>query len=241
MFSLFKKELSLFYSTLTGYVAISVFLLTTSLFLWVFPGAFNIIDSGAATLAPFFELAPWIFLFLVPAITMRMFAEEQKSGTIELLFTRPLTDLQIILAKYFAAIILVLTALAPTLFYLVSVYIMGNGTVDLAAATGSYIGLFFLAAVYASIGLFASALTDNQIASFMAGVFVAMLFFTGFDFLAEMAVFKEFSEKILWFGISEHYNSLSRGVIDSRDVLYFLSLITVFLSATAGILTYRKS
>ncbi|MBN1986866.1 MAG: ABC transporter permease subunit, partial [Prolixibacteraceae bacterium] len=168
MYSLFRKEIKTFLGSLIGYLAVLVFLLVTGLFLWVFPGVYNIPDSGYATLEPLFSLAPWLYLFLVPAITMRFFADEKRSGTIEILLTHPISDFKLVLAKFLAGMVLVVFSLLPTLLYFLSVFLLGEplGSIDVGATWGSFIGLFLLAAIYVAIGVFASSLTDNQIVSF---------------------------------------------------------------------------
>ncbi len=242
MISLLKKEINEFFSTITGYIVVLVFLLAIGLFMWVFPGEYNVLDSGYASLDTLFTLAPWIFLFLVPAVTMRMIAEEKKSGTMELLMTRPISDLQIVISKYLAALVLVLIALIPTLIYFYSVYQLGNpvGNVDVAGTVGSYIGLFFLAAIYVSIGIFASSLTSNQIIAFIIAVLISFFFYMGFDFLSGMWIFGGIDTFIVDLGINAHYKSMSRGVIDTRDIVYFLSVIVVFIFLTKTIIQNRK-
>ena len=242
MFALFSREINSFFSSLTGYVVIVVFLVMNGLFLWVFSGEFNILDTGYANLDSMFILAPWVFLFLVPAVTMRLFSDEKRSGTIELLFTRPLTDLQIIMAKYLAGLVLVVLALLPTLIYYVSVYKMGNpvGNIDSGGFWGSFLGLFFLAAVYVSIGLFTSTLTDNQIVSFILGVLVSFIVFLGFDYLSQLFQSGGVQNFIDGLGISYHYNSMARGVIDTRDVIYFISVISIFILFSRIVLESRK-
>ena len=234
MLALLIKEINSFFNTITGYFVIIIFLVINGLFLWVFPGELNILDSGYATLNTFFFIAPWVFLFLVPAITMRMFADEKKTGTIELLITRPLTTIQLILAKYLAAIILVLFSLIPSLIFFVSVYLLGSpvGNIDIGGTWGSYIGLFFLAGIYAAIGIFSSSLTDNQVIAFLLAVLICFLIYTGFDSIGSLGVFQYISTTIAYLGINEHYKSLSRGIIDSRDIVYFLSAIFLFLLLT---------
>jgi ABC-2 type transport system permease protein len=189
-----------------------------------------------------FSMAPLIFLFLIPAITMRTFAEEKKSGTIELLLTRPLTDMQIILGKYFACLLLAILALLPTLVYFYTVYHLGNpvGNVDSAAVVGSYLGLVFLAAVFCAIGVFASSLTDNQIVSFILAVFLCFVVYSGFDSIASIDAWGTFSYFISQLGISYHYRSFSKGLLDSRDVVYFLSIIGIMLLSTKLVLQSRK-
>ncbi len=235
MFSLYKKELRGFLSSLIGYLVIIVFLLTIGLFLWVFPATdFNIPDNGFATLDGLFLLAPWVFMFLIPAVTMKMFSEEKKSGTIELLLTRPLTDLQIILAKYFAGLTLVAMALLPTLLYYISIHLLASpvGNVDTGAMWGSYIGLLFLAAGYVAVGLFASCLSDSQIISFILSLFLCFFLFLGFDSLSSLALFGKVDMLLQQVGMQAHYISMSRGVLDTRDLVYFLSISSFFLLLT---------
>lgn len=242
MISLLKKEIRGFFSSLTGFIVIVLFLVITSLFLWVFPGEMNILDAGYATLEPLFFIAPWVFLFLVPAITMRMFAEERKSGTLDVLFSRPLTEMQIILAKYLASVVLVLLSIIPTIIFYFSVYLLGNpqGNLDTGGIWGSYIGLFFLAAVYASIGLFASSFTENQIIAFLVSVVLCFLLYAGFDLLSGLPAFHRMESLISYLGISDHYKSLSRGVIDTTDIVYYLGMIGLFLFLTRTVLESRK-
>lgn len=242
MYTLFKREISSFFSSLTGYLVVVVFLVLNGLFIWVFPGEFNVPDTGYASLDPMFILAPWVFLFLVPAVTMRLFSDERRAGTLELLFTRPLTDLQIILAKYLAGITLVLIALVPTLIYYYSVIRLGNpiGNIDSGGFWGSFIGLIFLAGVYVSIGLFTSSLSENQIVSFVLGMLLCFIFFLGFDSIASLGLSGFWENLIKGFGISFHYNSMARGVIDTRDVVYFLSVIAIFTLFTKIVLESRK-
>ena len=242
MLALLKKEISMFFSSLTGYLVVTVFLLVTGLFLWVLPGEMNILFGGYSSLESLFYLAPWIYLFLIPAITMRLIAEEKKGGTMELLLTRPLSELQIVLAKYLAGVLLVAICLLPTFFYFWSVYQLGNpvGNIDMGATWGSYIGLFFLAAVYVSIGVFASSLTDNQIIAFVLSIVLCFVFYYGFEAVSEIPAVKGASEMLTFLGINEHYKSVSRGVIDSRDIIYFVSVIALFIWSTRVVLNSRK-
>lgn len=242
MFTLFRKEILSFLNSLIGYVAIVVFLAINGLFLWVFPAGFNIIDFGYASLDNFFVLAPFVFLFLVPAITMRSFADEKKSGTIEILITRPITDFQIILAKYLAGLTLVFFSLLPTLIYVVSVYQLGlpKGNLDFGGLWGSYIGLVFLASAFTAIGLFVSSVTDNQIVAFISGLVICGFAYIGFDLIADMTMFGKMGLFVRSLGIQEHYSSMSRGVIDTRDVIYFISLIAVFFLLSKISLESRK-
>lgn len=202
----------------------------------------NVLDSGYANIDSLFIIAPWVFLFLIPAITMRSFADEKKSGTIELLLTRPITDLQIILSKYFAGLLLVLFSLLPTLIYFYSVYKLGNpvGNIDTGGTWGSYIGLLFLGAGFVSIGIFASAITENQVVSFIIGLLLCFIMYIGFDFMGSFALFGKIDNVIIALGINHHYTSMSRGVIDTRDILYFLSMIAIFIFATRIVLESRK-
>ena len=240
MYHIFQKELNTFFSSLTGYLVIVVFLAVNAWFLWIGAGAMNILDGGFATLGGLFELAPWLFLFLLPAVTMRTVADEKKSGTIELLLSQPVTERQLILGKYFAATVVAWLALLPTLIYYISIYLLGNpaGNIDAGGAWGSYIGLLLLAAGYAAIGVFASSLTDNQIISFIVAAAGCFFFYLGFDGLA--ALFPPADEQLLLCGINGHYRSLSRGVVDMRDVLYFASLIVLFTEAARLKLEARK-
>lgn len=243
MFSLFRKEVNGFFGSLSGYVVVALFLAANGLLLWIIPGTdFNVPDSGYASMDGLFILSPWLFLFLIPAITMRMFAEENRSGTIELLMTRPLTDLQIVLAKYLASIVLVVISLAPTLVYFISVHRLASpvGNVDTAGITGAYIGLLLLCSGFVAIGVFTSAATSNQIVAFLLSLLTGFFFYTGFDFLSSIGLPLGVSNFIAQLGISSHYASLSRGVIDSRDVVYFLSLSALFVLLTRFTLEKRK-
>jgi len=243
VFALLKKEIDSFLNSLIGYVVILVFLLSIGLFLWVFPGTeFNLVENGYANLDPLFILAPWLFLFLIPAITMRMFAEENKTGTIELLLTRPLTDFQIVFAKYAAAVMLILFSVLPTIVYYITVYKIASpaGNIDTAGIAGSYLGLLFLCSGFASIGIFASALTNNQIIAFILSMLLCFFFYSGFDFLSSLTTSTFAGNIFSYFGISRHYASMSRGVIDTRDLVYFISLTVFFLLLAKFILEKRK-
>ncbi len=232
MFPIIKKEFNSFFASPIAYLVIGVFLLINGLYLWVFKDDLNILNTGFADLNNFFYLAPWVFLFLIPAITMKSFADEFSNGTIEILKTKPLTDWQIVLGKFWASLLLVVIALLPTLIYVYSVYQLGNpiGNLDFGSTISSYIGLLFLAATYTSIGLFTSTLSKNQIVAFIVSVFITFFLFYGFDAVANF--FGNNSYTIQQFGIFEHFKSISRGVIDSKDVIYFVSLSTFFLWLT---------
>jgi len=243
MLTLLKKEVNSFFSSIIGYLVITVFLLTISLLMWVFSDSgLGILDSGYANIDSLFIITPWVYMFLIPAITMRLFAEEKKSGTIELLLTRPLSELQIVLAKYFAGVLLVVISLLPTLFYFSTVYFAAapRGNVDTGAIWGSYAGLVFLGAGFVSIGVFASSLFDNQVVAFIIALFLCFFFYAGFESLSSFASLGIVNNVIYQLGISAHYASMSRGVIDSRDVIYFLSIISLFVLLTRTVLESRK-
>jgi ABC-2 type transport system permease protein len=238
---LLLKEIRGFFSSLTGYIVIIVFLITNSLFMWVFPGNFNVLDAGFATLDSFFTLAPWVFLFLVPAITMRSFSEEKRAGTLEFLLTKPLSDLQIILAKYLGGLILVLLSLIPCIVFYWSVSALGAppGNLDTGGTWGAFLGLFFLAAIYVAIGIFASAISENQIVAFIMAVLLSFFLYTGFDYLSSLPALS-MNLFIPNLGINEHYKSISRGVIDSRDMVYYLAVIICFILITKTKLQSRN-
>ena len=242
MYSIFNKELKTFLGSLTGYLVIFVFLIVAGLFLWIFPGQYNIPDNGYATLEGLFSLAPWLYFFLIPAITMRFFADEKRSGTIEVLLTRPVSDFRLVLAKYLAAQVLVVISLIPSLLWFLSVYLLGNpvGSIDTGATWGSFIGLFFLASIYVAIGIYASSLTDNQIISFVLALSLSFIFFMGFEFVASSNVPFGFEKLFLWLSINTHYLSVSRGVADMRDLIYFIGMTLFFLVLTATFLRSGK-
>ena len=242
MYSLFLKEVRSFLSSLPGYVVIIVFLTVIGLFLWVLPNSFNILDFGYANVDGLFIIAPFVFLLLIPAVTMRSFAEERKSGTIELLLTRPLSDFQIVLAKFFAAFSLVVFSLIPTLIYYFSVYQLGfpSGNLDSGSFFGSFLGLLFLGAAFVSVGIFASSITDNQIIAFIVAVFISAFLYLGFEFLYSLEWFGNLDLFINSLGMSAHYSSISRGVVDTRDLVYFFSVVAFFLFLTKFSLARRK-
>jgi ABC-2 type transport system permease protein len=232
MWSVCKKELRQFFSSLTGYIVIIVFLLVNGLALFVFEN--NILDFGYATLDRFFQLAPWILLLLIPAITMRSFADEFKTGTFEILQTRPLSRWQIVFGKYFGSLVVVLIALLPTLIYFISVQQLSSGQgIDTGATTGSYIGLVFLAAVFTAIGISASSFTSNAVIAFIISLVACALFYYGFNAISRLPGLSSGSDYYVEMaGIDFHYMSISRGVVDSRDIIYFLSAIALFLAVT---------
>jgi len=242
MWALFLKEIKSFLSSLTGYIVIAIFLAVTGLFLWVIPSGSNILDYGYANLDGLFVIGPFVFLFLVPAVTMRSFADERKSGTIELLFTRPLSDFQIVLAKYLSSVVLVALSLLPTLIYYITVYQLGMpvGNIDSGGFWGSFIGLFLLGAVFVSVGVFSSAVTDNPVVSFVLSVFLSAFLYLGFEFISSLELFGNFDLFIKSLGMSDHYSSISRGVVDTRDLVYFFSVIGLFLFLTKFSISSRK-
>lgn len=241
MISIFLKEVNVFLNSLIAYMVIAVFLTAMGLLIWVFPET-SVLEYGFADLETLFTLGPYIFMFLIPAITMRMFAEEKKAGTMELLLTRPLTDWQIIGGKYLAGLFLVFFSLLPTLIYYFTIYKLGNpvGNIDTAAVAGSYIGFFLLGAVFTSVGLFASSITENQVVSFIIAVFFCFILYSGFQSLAGINVWGSASAVLARLGIVYHYQSMSRGLIDTRNLLYFFSLIFIMLSLTNFILGSRR-
>lgn len=241
MKTLLIKEIRSFLSSLIATIVITVFLLAIGLFMWVFPDS-NVLDYGYSTLDTLFYMAPWVFIFLISAITMKSFAEERKMGTMETLATKPLNSIQIILAKYFAALILVVFSILPTLLYFYSVYTLGSpvGNIDTGATWGSYIGLILLGSCYVAIGLFSSALTDNQIVAFILSMFLCFLCFSAFQQISKLDFFSQIDFLIEWLGINYHYQSISRGVLDSRDVLYFISFTALFLGLTKKTISASK-
>ncbi|GAB4092777.1 ABC-2 transporter permease [Flaviaesturariibacter terrae] len=239
MWSICKKELGQFFSSLTGIIAIVVFLLVNGLVLFVFPN--NILDSGYATLDAYFELAPWILVFLIPAITMRSFADEYRGGTFEILRTRPLTAGQIVAGKFWGALLIVVIALLPTLVYFYTVnHLAATTGIDAGAAAGSYLGLFFLAAVFTAISIFISSRTNNAVIAFILSLLACLLLYYGFHALSGLAPFRGGADYYLdLFGIDAHYRSISRGVVDTRDLVYFASLAVFFLFMTRQTLVHR--
>lgn len=242
MWSIYKRELSAFFSSLIAYMVLGIFLLTLGLFTWVFSET-SILSYNYASLDQLFTIAPMIFIFLIPAITMRSFAEERQTGTIELIGTKPVSDTAVVLGKYLANLTLVLMALIPTLIYFYSVYMIGSpkGNMDIGGTIGSYVGLLLLSGSFVAVGVFGSSLTQNQIVSFVLGTFLCFVLFWAFYYLSRLPIFigrlDNIIEKI---GMSFHYDSVSRGVIDTRDLVYFFSIIFFFLSATVAALKLSK-
>ncbi|MBI2257701.1 MAG: ABC transporter permease subunit [Flavobacteriia bacterium] len=240
MFALYKKEINSFLSSVIGYTFILIFLLTSGLFHWIISYETNLLEGAEADLIPFFNLAPLIFLILIPAITMRSFAEERRTGTIELLFTRPISDFQIIFAKFLACYSLVIISIIPTLIFYISMHYLGNpvGVLDDGATLTSYFGLILLAGVFVAIGIYSSSLTNSQIVAFIISMFISWFFYDGLHLLGSFNLFESFDYIIKYFGIHLHYESIKKGVIDSADIVYFFSLICLFLFAS---LTMIKS
>lgn len=241
MKALLFREIKSFFGSPIGYLVIAVFLLLNGLFLWVFDGDFNILNSGFADLSPFFKLAPWILIFLIPAVTMRSFSDENKQGTIELLFTKPLSIWEIVGGKFLGAFFLIVLAILPTLVYVWVLSSLGKpvGSIDMGSTMGSYFGLLFLIAAYTAIGIFTSTLSDNQIVAFILAVLLCFVFYFGFDGMASF--FGENSRFVAGLGMDFHFKSMSRGVIDTRDVIYFLSATFLFLSSTVYKLKASKA
>ncbi len=232
MKSILLREIKSFFGSPVGYLVMAVFLLLNGLFLWVFEGEYNILNSGFADMTPFFTIAPWILIFLIPAVTMRSFSDEKKQGTLELLLTKPLSLWQIVTGKFLGALLLIVLAVLPTLTYVYALWSLGmpTGNIDLGSTLGSYFGLLFLMGGYTAIGVFTSAMTENQIVAFISSVFLCFLFYFAFDGLA--GFFPSAEGVIAALGMNSHFKSMGRGVIDTRDVLYFVSLSIAFLSFT---------
>lgn len=241
MIHILIKEINVFLNSLIAYIIISVFLTGIGLLMWVFPET-SILEYGFADMGSFFSLCPYIFMFLIPAITMRMFSEEKRGGTMELLYTRPIRDIEIILGKFLAGVFLVAFSILPTLMYYFTIRYLGNpvGNIDTAGVIGSYFGLFLLGAVFTSIGTFSSSFTENQVTAFIIAVFLCFFLYFGFNAISTLDLFSSISDLIDQFGILYHYNSMSKGLIDSRDLVYFLSVISAMLLLTNLILRSRK-
>ncbi len=241
MYIILKKEIAVFLNSLIAYITIGVFLIVMGLFLWIFPDT-NLLDYGYASLDSLFNISPWVFMLLIPAITMRFFSEEKKAGTIELLATRPITDLEIIMGKYFAGVLLVLFALIPTVIYYITIYQLGAtvGNIDSGSVIGSYIGLLLLGSAFVSVGVFASSLSDNQIVSFVIAIFLCFFCFAGFESISSLQLFGKIDNFLVQLGINAHYLSISRGVLDTRDLVYFISFISLFIVLTKTVLESRK-
>lgn len=235
------REIKSFFGSPIGYLVIGIFLVVNGMFLFVFEGNFNILNSGYADLSPFFNLSPWILIFLIPAVTMKSFSDEKKQGTLELLLTKPISLWQIVNGKFLGAFLLIVIAIIPTIIYVFVIYNLGlpEGNIDFGSTMGSYFGLLFLIAAYTSIGIFTSTLSENQIVAFIVAVFLCFLLYFGFEGLAP--VFKSFENYVATFGMDNHFKSMSRGVIDTRDIIYFVSITFLFLSFTVYKLKSFKS
>lgn len=241
MLSIFRKEVNQFLNSLLGYMVLIVFLTATGLLFWVFPQG-NVLDYGFAEMGTFFSLTPFVFIFLIPAITMRSIAEEKKSGTLEWLLTRPLSEWQIIAGKFLASWVLSLMALVPTLFYFFSLYLLGSpaGNIDAAGVAGSYLGLSLLSLVFSAVGIFGSCLTDNQLVAFVISVFLCYFFYSGISSIAAINIWAKASVVLGNLSLDNHYQALGKGLIDLRDVVFFLSMALILLSAGKLILGSRR-
>lgn len=241
MKSIVLREIKSFFGSPIGYLVIAIFLIINGLFLWAFEGDYNISNSGFADLTPFFTLAPWIFIFLIPAVTMRSFSDEKKQGTLELLLTKPLSIWQIVNGKFLGAVVLIIMAVIPTFIYVAVISNLGmpEGNIDMGSTIGSYFGLLFLISAYCAIGIFTSTLSDNQIVAFIISVFLCFIFYFGFEGIA--STIPSLSTIIASLGMQEHFKSMSRGVIDTRDSIYFASITILFLSFTVYNLKSVKS
>jgi ABC-2 type transport system permease protein len=232
MKAILLREIKSFFGSPIGYLVIGLFLILNGLFLWVFQGEYNILNTGFADMSPFFTLAPWILIFLIPAVTMRSFSDERKQGTLELLLTKPLSIWEIVNGKFLAAVVLIIMAIIPTFIYVLAISNLGmpEGNIDMGSTIGSYFGLLFLIAAYSAIGVFSSTLSDNQIVAFIIAVFVSFLLFFGFEGMANLS--PSMANYIAVLGMQEHFKSMGRGSLDTRDILYFVSITILFLSFT---------
>ena len=232
MKALLFREIKSFFGSPIGYLVIAIFLILNGLFLWIFDGEYNILNSGFADLSPFFTISPWILIFLIPAVTMRSFSDEMKQGTLELLLTKPLSIWQIVNGKFFGAMLLIVIAIIPTFIYVYVISSLGmpEGNIDMGSTIGSYFGLLFLISGYSAIGIFTSTLSENQIVAFLLAVFLCFFFYFGFDGIATyLPSIENFISNL---GMNSHFKSMSRGIIDTRDLLYFVSITILFLSLT---------
>jgi len=241
MLQIFLKEINVFLNSLIAYVVISVFLTGVGLLMWVFPET-SVLAYGYANMETLFALGPFVFMFLIPAITMRMFAEEKRAGTLEMLLTKPLSDWQIILGKYFSGVALVIFALLPTIIYYYSIYQLGNpkGNIDTAGVVGSYIGLILLGAVFTSIGILASLLSSNQIVSFIIAVFLCFILYSGLESAAAIDTWGRFSLWLEQIGLAYHYRAMSKGLLDTRNIIHFVSVTAIMLLLTKITLGSRR-
>ena len=242
MIALFRKEINQFFSSVIGLLTIGLFLLINALFLWIFSGDFNLLDFGYATLDPFFMLSPIIFLIFIPAVCMRLFSEEYQSGTMESLLTKPIFLWNVVFSKFLAANVLVLLAIIPTLIYFVSIYYLGEtiGNLDIGGIMGSYFGLFMLSSTFIAIGIFASSISSNQVVAFLIAIVCNAIIYYGFDVLSNISFLQNWDFFISNLGITKHYGRMSKGVLDSRDIMYFLSVCFLFLMLCRTIIQQKR-
>ena len=242
MRALYFKEIKSFLSSIIGYIFILIYLIASGLFHWIISMNTNLLQGTEADLIPFFNLSPVIFLILIPAITMRSIAEERRTGTIELLFTRPISDFQILMAKYLAGVSLMVIAIIPTFVYYISMHYLGNpvGIIDDGATFTSYIGLILLGAVFVAIGIFASSITNSQIVAFIVAMFLSWFFYDGLTLLGSFNLMGRFDYVFQYVGLSFHYDSIKKGVIDTSDIVYFLSVIAIFIFAALTVIKSIK-
>lgn len=242
MISLYKKEISVFFSTIISPLIIGLFLLINGLLLWSDLSQFNILDNAYASMDSFFTLSPLLFLLFIPAISMRTFSEEYNNGTIETLITKPIALYQIIISKFLAILTLIIASIIPTFIYVITIYFLGEnlGNLDLAGIIGSYIGLLMLSSVFASIGIFVSTLTNNQIVAFISGVIISTIFYFGFDLLSQLQMLQSIDIVLQKIGISYHYNMMSKGLIQVSDIIYFISISFLFLKLSELVINNKK-
>lgn len=243
MITLYKKEISIFFSTIIGYLIIGLFLLISSLILWHDISEINILDNAYASMDSFFSIAPLIFLLFIPSVSMRVFSEEFNTGTIETLITKPISSFEIVTAKFFAVLSLVIIAILPTITYVISIYFLGEttGNLDLAAVVGSYIGLLLLSSIFASISVYASSLSSNQIVAFILAIIMSSFFFFGFDILSQLPYLQIVDLTLQKIGISYHYNMMSKGLLKVSDLVYFMSVSLLFIKLTEAVIKNKKT
>jgi ABC-2 type transport system permease protein len=243
MITLYKKEISIFFSTIIGYLIIGLFLLISSLILWHDISEINILDNAYASMDSFFSIAPLIFLLFIPSVSMRVFSEEFNTGTIETLITKPISSFEIVTAKFFAVLSLVIIAILPTITYVISIYFLGEttGNLDLAAVVGSYIGLLLLSSIFASISVYASSLSSNQIVAFILAMIMSSFFFFGFDILSQVPFLQIVDLTLQKIGISYHYNMMSKGLLKLSDLVYFMSVSLLFIKLTEVVIKNKNT
>lgn len=243
MITLYKKEISIFFSTIIGYLIIGLFLLISSLILWHDISEINILDNAYASMDSFFSIAPLIFLLFIPSVSMRVFSEEFNTGTIETLITKPISSFEIVTAKFFAVLSLVIIAILPTITYVISIYFLGEttGNLDLAAVVGSYIGLLLLSSIFSSISVYASSLSSNQIVAFILAIIMSSFFFFGFDILSQLPYLQIVDLTLQKIGISYHYNMMSKGLLKVSDLVYFMSVSLLFIKLTEVVIKNKNT